>query len=40
MVARKDTPSFETLLGQPMFKVKLEKNLKDIVISYEDLEQV
>lgn len=40
VVARKDTPSFETLLGQPMFKVKLEKNLKDIVISYEDLEQV
>jgi len=28
------------LLGQPMFRVKLEKNLKDLVVSFEDLEQV
>lgn len=40
VVVRKDTLSFETLLGQPMFRVQLEKNLKDLVISYEDLEQV
>ena len=40
VVARKNVESFDTLLGQPMFRVKLEKNLKDIVISYEDLEQV
>lgn len=38
--ARKDTESFDTLLGQPMFKVKIEKSLKDLVVSYEDLEQV
>lgn len=40
VVVRQDSPSFETLLGQPMFRVKLEKNLKDLVVSYEDLEQV
>ncbi len=38
--ARKDTQSFDTLLGQPMFKVQIEKSLKDLVVSYEDLEQV
>ncbi len=38
--ARKDTESFDTLLGQPMFKVKIEKSLKDLVVSYEDLEQL
>lgn len=37
---RKPSESFDTLLGQPMFKVKLEKNLKDLIVSYEDLEQV
>ncbi len=40
VVVRKDTTSFETLLGQPMFRVKLEKNLKYLVVSYEDLGQV
>ena len=40
VMARKDTQSFDTLLGQPMFKVKIEKSLKDLVVSYEDLEQV
>lgn len=40
VMARKDTKSFDTLLGQPMFKVKIEKSLKDLVVSYEDLEQV
>ncbi len=40
VIVRKDTESFDTLLGQPMFRVKLEKNLKDLVVSFEDLEQV
>jgi len=40
VMARKDTESFDTLLGQPMFKVKIEKSLKDLVVSYEDLEQL
>lgn len=40
VVARQDTEAFETLLGQPMFKVVLEKNLKDIVVSFEDLERI
>ncbi len=40
VVVRKDEESFDTLLGQPMFRVKLEKNLKDLVVSFEDLEQV
>lgn len=40
VIVRKDTQSFDTLLGQPMFRVKLEKNLKDLVVSFEDLEQV
>lgn len=40
IIVRKDAESFDTLLGQPMFRVKLEKNLKDLVVSFEDLEQV
>lgn len=34
------TDSLETLLGQPMFKVRLEKNNKDMIVSYEDLDPV
>ena len=40
VVVRQDATSFDTLLGQPMFRVKLEKNLKDLVVSFEDLEQI
>jgi len=40
VIVRQDAESFDTLLGQPMFRVKLEKNLKDLVVSFEDLEQV
>jgi hypothetical protein len=38
--ARSDIEAFDTLLGQPMFRVKLEKNLKDLVVSFEDLERI
>lgn len=38
--ARSDTEAFDSLLGQPMFRVKLEKNLKDLVVSFEDLERI
>ena len=40
VVVRQDEQSFDTLLGQPMFRVRLEKNLKELVVSFEDLEQV